>query len=160
MEIAVQMGEIQVTRAPNILKAVGIGSCIVLTLYDSTNRIGGLAHILLPSIGYSTDMSYPSRFADYAVGALIDRMRSFGADVDSLDARIFGGANMFPDAVCPDSNLDIGKKNLNVVLNELKSAGIAVVAESVGGSTGRTVVFDTGEGSVSVRETPLVRMDY
>ena len=160
MEIAVGMGEIQVTQAPTTLKAIGIGSCIALTLYDSQSRIGGLAHILLPSISESTDMAYPNRFADCAVGALIDKMHSRGADVDNIEAKVFGGANMFPDAVSPNSSLDIGKRNLKAVFKELKRLGIEVVATSVGGHVGRTVVFDTEEGSVLVRSTPLMCWDY
>jgi chemotaxis protein CheD len=159
MEIMVGMGEIQATRAPAMLKAIGVGSCIALALYDSHTRIGGLAHILLPSINESTDLSCPNKFADHAVGALMDKMRSCGADVENVEAKVFGGANMFPDTVSPDSSLDIGRKNLQAVLNELKRLGIAVVDKSVGGNVSRTVVFDTGEGAVSVRNTPILCVD-
>ena len=160
MEIAVGMGEIQVTGAPNLLKAVGIGSCIALTLYDSHTRIGGLAHILLPSIDESIDRSYPTRFADFAVNALLSEMQEYGADIDSIEAKVFGGANMFPDSVSPDSSLDIGRRNLLAVLKELGSLGIEVAAKNVGGHVGRTVIFDTAQGSVLVRTTPLLCMDY
>ncbi len=34
MESTVGMGEIMVAESPNLLRAVGIGSCIAVTLYD------------------------------------------------------------------------------------------------------------------------------
>lgn len=42
------MGEGIVAKEPCIISSVGIGSCVVVTLYDTQQCIGGMAHIMLP----------------------------------------------------------------------------------------------------------------
>jgi len=42
------MGEGVVTREPHIISSSGLGSCVVVTIYDTKHKIGGLAHIMLP----------------------------------------------------------------------------------------------------------------
>ncbi len=97
MEIAVGMGEIEVTESAHLLGAVGIGSCVAVALYDSYTRIGGLAHIVLPYMEEAHDNSHPARFADVAIGMMIDEMKRRGARIQNIGAKIFGGANMFPE---------------------------------------------------------------
>lgn len=46
--ISICMGEGVVARTPGVIISEGIGSCVVLTLYDTILRIGGMAHIMLP----------------------------------------------------------------------------------------------------------------
>jgi chemotaxis protein CheD len=43
------MGEGVIARASGILISEGIGSCVVVTLYDPRQKIGGMAHIMLPT---------------------------------------------------------------------------------------------------------------
>jgi chemotaxis receptor (MCP) glutamine deamidase CheD len=42
------VGEGVVRRAPVVFSSVGLGSCVVVTLYDAKRCVGGLAHIMLP----------------------------------------------------------------------------------------------------------------
>ncbi|OGP49697.1 MAG: hypothetical protein A2Y79_05265 [Deltaproteobacteria bacterium RBG_13_43_22] len=42
------VGEGVVSRSPAVFSSVGLGSCVVVTLYDTKRGIGGLAHIMLP----------------------------------------------------------------------------------------------------------------
>jgi len=48
--------------------------------------------------------------------------------------------------------IQIGEENITAARAELKALGIPIVAESVGGSRGRTILFDVTDGSVSVRD--------
>jgi len=45
----VGMGEIKVARNPSTLTCLGLGSCVVLIIYDEGEKAGGIAHIMLPS---------------------------------------------------------------------------------------------------------------
>jgi chemotaxis protein CheD len=151
MEIAVGMGEIKVAESPNLLKAVGIGSCVAVALYDREKRIGGLAHVMLPCFEEAHDKSNPTKFTDIAIAMMIDEMKRQGAGPQNMTAKIFGGANMFPEIISSDSAMDIGKRNFEAARQELERLDIQIIAEEVGDHIGRTVLFDTRDGSVVVR---------
>lgn len=155
MEIQVRMGEVKVAGPPALLKAVGIGSCVAVALYDSSLRMGSLVHVVLPYINESHDRSNPARFADVAIGMMIDKMKGVGSLTHNIKAKIFGGGNMFPETISPDSDMDIGKKNLLAVREELKRFNIGIAAEDVRGDIGRTVLLDTSDGSVVSRNCLL-----
>ena len=160
MEIAVGMGEIKVSENPNILTAIGIGSCVAVALWDRDTRIGGLAHIVLPYIEEAHDKSHPTKFTDVAIHAMIDEMNERGAKIQNIRAKIFGGANMFPDIIFFNSPMDIGNRNISAVIQELKRHNIEIIAEEVGDHTGRTVLFDTKDGSVLVKTANLEERRY
>jgi chemotaxis protein CheD len=54
--LEIRVGEGIVARTPEIITSSGLGSCIVVTLYDLRQKIGGMAHIILP---YSTNPPLP-----------------------------------------------------------------------------------------------------
>jgi chemotaxis protein CheD len=160
IEITVGIGEIKVTESPHILRIVGLGSCIAVVLYDSSTRIGGLAHVMLPLIEESHDKSNPTRFSDIAVAMMIEEMERRGARTQEIKAKIFGGSNMFPEIIFSNSSMDIGKKNVLAVKEELKKFNIQIAASDVGDHLGRTVLFDTGDGSVIVKTAHLEWRKY
>ncbi len=151
MESTVGMGEIMVAESPNLLRSVGIGSCIAVTLYDRDTTIGGLAHIVLPCIEEAHNKSHPARFSDVAIGMMIDEMKTQGARIQNIRAKIFGGANMFPEIISSDSTMDIGRRNISAVREELEKHNIEIIAEEVGDHIGRTVLFNTDDGSVVIK---------
>ena len=150
MELKVAMGELMVAESPCLLKTVGIGSCVAVTLYDKDAAIGGLAHIMLPCIKEANDKSNPSRFSDVAINTMIDTMKKQGACIQDIKAKLFGGANMFPGIITSGSTMDIGNRNILTVRQELEKYNIKIIAEEVGGSIGRSAVFDTKDGSVLI----------
>lgn len=153
MELTVRMGEITVTKPPYLLKTTGIGSCIAVTLYDRETTMGSLAHIMLPCAEDALGDSPATAFADAAIEMMIERMKRNGASLRNAEAKIFGGANMFPKVIPYDSAVDVGMRNISAVRNELTRHGIDIVAEEVGAFVGRTVLFDTCDGSVIVKTT-------
>lgn len=160
VELTVGMGEVMVAESPHLLRAVGIGSCIAVALYDRASAIGGLAHIMLPRIAEALDKSYPARYTDAAVVMMVDEMRKRCESIRHLKAKVFGGANMFSEIISPDSTMDIGRRNITAVRDELKKHGIEIVAEDVGDHVGRSVLFDTRDGSVVVRTVNIGEKKY
>ena len=144
---SVRMGEIAVASGDgDELVALGLGSCIGLTLIDRSSGVAGLAHVVLPeSREGSTELG---KFADLAVPELIDRVRQASATRGRLEAVIAGGARMFELG----SELDIGARNEAAVRAALSQARITVVAAATGGHRGRTVRVLAGDGTVTVRE--------
>ncbi len=160
MESTVGMGEIMVAESPNLLRSVGIGSCIAVTLYDRDTTIGGLAHIMLPCVEEALNKSHPARFIDAAIGMMINQMKRRGARIQDVKAKIFGGANMFPEIISADSTMNIGRRNISAVREELEKHNIDIIAEEVGDHIGRSLLFDTSDGSVVVKTAHNGRKKY
>jgi chemotaxis protein CheD len=147
--LVVRVGELMVTEAPARLAAIALGSCVGIVLYDDTMRIGGLAHVLLPSQGMSRIKGEPGRFAQTAVPALIERLIARGARVPSIGARLIGGASMFT-SLTPPGTIQMGERNVVAAREALHRNGIRLTGEAVGGDYGRTVDFDLESGRVTV----------
>ena len=144
----VKIGEARVAVGDGVLFAIGLGSCVAVILYDEPNRIGGLAHVMLPV--KTREHPLPGRYAPLAVEYLIASMVEAGAQPENLFARIVGGAAMFRD-VLPAEGARLGDRNVEAVKAALAKASVPLRGEEVGGGNGRSVYFDAGEGSVLIR---------
>jgi len=146
------MGELAVSsQAGIVLVALGLGSCIGLVLLDNARPIAGLVHIVLPDSNGDRE-SPVGKFADRAVPALIERMKSAGATVTRLEAILVGGAHMFSLGGGSDSTLNIGKRNEVATRAALELARIPVRVTDTGGTTGRTVRVEVDSGRVLVKQ--------
>jgi chemotaxis protein CheD len=76
-------------------------------------------------------------------------MEEHGAKREDLEAKLIGGANMFPSFILGTD--DIGKENVLSAKDKLKKEGIRIVGECVGGSQGRSVEFSPTTGVVTVK---------
>src|SRR5262249_58279330 len=77
-EIRVRVADYAVA-ATGTITTIGLGSCVAITLYDAAARVGGLAHVLLPSETLSRDRSNPAKFAVTVVPLLVSEMAKLGA---------------------------------------------------------------------------------
>ena len=146
--VIVRVSEAIVTEAPATLVALALGSCVAIALYDPSTRIGGMSHVLLPSQSMGR-VGAPSRYAQSAVPALVERMIARGARVPSMVARLIGGASMVASLTTPGT-IQMGERNLLAAREALHRHGIRLVGEAVGGDFGRTAEFDLTTGIVSV----------
>jgi chemotaxis protein CheD len=143
--IPVGMGEMKIARSPETLAVYGIGSCVIVTVYDAKNKLGGIAHIMLPdSTGLDKKTINPVKFADLAIPCLIKALREEGACMDNLTAKIIGGSEMFPPP--EDFENNIGRDNTQAAKNALKKSNLPLIAEDIGGRRGRSVEFDLESG--------------
>jgi len=169
------MGDMAVIEGPHNLITSGVGSCLVVTLYDPKLQIGALAHTMLPLSPTqnadnktplsrnSSSESLPSqqaclvaeqvsakvkdtKYINVAIDEMLQRMQTQGSEREDLEAKLIGGANMFPSF---DS--DIGRDNVLGAKEKLKAKGIRIVGECVGGSQGRSVEFSPTTGVVTVK---------
>jgi chemotaxis protein CheD len=146
MERELKMAEIIVTADPDdVVTAVGVGSCLLISLYDRRLRIGGLAHAVLPS-PLAEDGRRDTRYVEPAIKMTMERMGALGARIASMEAKLVGGANMFPGL-----DDEVGAGNVSEARAALDRLGVPVVAEAVGGSIGRSVEFSVASGYVIVR---------
>ncbi len=145
----VGIAEMAVAGSPETITTLGLGSCVGIVLYDRIHKIGGLAHVLLPTSPTGEAVNI-AKYADTAVDELVRRMTASGANPRLLTAKIAGGAHMF-GATEQSDVMQVGKRNVEHSRIALEKNAIAVLAEDVGGTNGRTIVLDCETGSLTVR---------
>lgn len=146
----VRVADLRTGRADDVLVTVGLGSCVAILLHDAEARVGGLAHVLLPSPALTRPDGNPAKFPQSAVPRLLELMVADGARLERITSRLAGGASMFA-ALAPPGTIQMGERNLAAARQALSSNGLRLVGEAVGGDFGRTVRFRVGDGSVEVR---------
>ncbi|MFW5646064.1 MAG: chemotaxis protein CheD [Acetivibrio ethanolgignens] len=144
--IKVGMADYNICKAPDAITTLGLGSCVGIALYDSTRKIAGLAHSMLPDSTLVRNNNNIAKFADTGIDACIDMMVKKGASRIGLTAKIAGGAQMFAFGSNNDM-LRIGERNVEATKKKLKELGIRILAEDTGKNYGRTIEFypETGE---------------
>jgi chemotaxis protein CheD len=148
-ELVVRVADLRVGTADDILVTQGLGSCVAILLHDAEARIGGLAHVLLPSPALGRPDANPAKFPQSAVPHLIELMVADGAQPRRISARLAGGASMFA-ALSPPGTVQMGERNLVAARQVLRQHGVPLVGEAVGGDFGRTVRLSVRDGRVEV----------
>lgn len=148
-EIVVRVADLQVGTSSEVLVTIGLGSCVAIVLHDAAARVGGLAHVLLPSPGLTRPDGNPAKFPQTAVPRLLELMTSSGASPRRITARLAGGASMFAALSAPGT-IQMGERNVVASRQVLNAHGIPLVAEAVGGDYGRTVRLRVACGTVEV----------
>ncbi len=146
----VAISEIKAARAPDVLVAYGLGSCLGLCLYDPVLRIGGMAHTLLPAHRPGADPLRPGKFVDSALHHLLAILLGMGAKHGRLVAKLAGGANMFEALGAPGRD-HVGARNIHAARSVLKNLDLPLIAEESGGGWGRTAEFLLASGEMRVR---------
>ena len=118
-----------------------VGSGVCVCLWDSVRGIGGANHIMLAQ--GPEDNENATRYANVANPMLLKRMLDLGAEINTLEARIFGGS--MPKVTFGDKT-HMGELNVQAVTHFLRMNGIRLVENEVGGTRGRKVVFHTDDG--------------
>jgi chemotaxis protein CheD len=88
--VKVLPGEYYVSLEDMMITTV-LGSCIAACIWDSKARAGGMNHFMLPE-GDSNDGG--GRYGSYAMELLINQLLKAGARRESMQAKIFGGAQV------------------------------------------------------------------
>jgi chemotaxis protein CheD len=148
-DFVVGIADMAVAKAPHTITTLGLGSCVGIVLYDKIHKIGGLAHVLLPNAPTSGDTNL-AKYADTAAKELLRRLIKLGASSSLIVGKLAGGAHMFA-GVEQVNVMQIGKRNVEQSLLALARCSIAIIAQDVGGSSGRTIVLDCETGALTIR---------
>lgn len=143
--IKVLPGEYYATGS-EIMIVTLLGSCVAACLRDSRAKVGGMNHFLLPHDN-SQDAKSGARFGAYAMEVLVNALLGMGAHRDTLEAKVFGGANV----VRSMTSSTVGQDNGVFVLDFLKQEGIRIVAEDLGGERPRRVHYFPRTGQAMVK---------
>ena len=145
--IKVGMADLKTCLPPDGITTLGLGSCVGIALRDEGNKVGGLAHIMLPdSTSIRNGSLNVAKFADTGIDELVSQMVALGARPSRLVAKIAGGATMFQFQSSSPA-LQVGERNAQAVKEKLAQLKIPILAEDLGANYGRTVIFypETGD---------------
>lgn len=153
-ELMVDMGKYIVSKSPDVLVSLGLGSCVGVVIFDAPNKIGGLAHVMLPSVPddkrNAGDEFNLDKFADIAIPKMLDEIKKKGGKSENFKAKMAGGAHMFKSLELSES-MDIGKRNAEIIHKLLSNEKIPILSEETGGSVGRTVHFNLDSGIYNIK---------
>lgn len=152
---SIGVAQLDVDGDPAILRTI-LGSCVGICIYDRIKKIGGMAHILLPS---QVKGGKPEKYADTAVPMLVELMLRKGCRKEFMSAKIVGGAKMFKF----ETNINlgqIGERNVEAARDALQGKEIPVVVEDTGGSIGRVLDFNLNDGSIKVKAAGKEKIYY
>lgn len=148
--VKVGMADLKAVKYPDNLTTLGLGSCIGVTLYDTSTKVSGMAHFMLPDSKQIKNNENKAKFGDTAIEELVKQMIKLGANKNKLVAKIAGGAQMFAFGGKNDL-MRIGERNAIAAKEKLKSLGIRLMAEDIGSNYGRTIEFMSENGDLRVK---------
>jgi chemotaxis protein CheD len=156
--VIVNVSDAKASNDPGtVLVTHSLGSCIGVSLYDATSKIGGMLHYQLPDSKQDPERAKekPLMFADTGMKLLLDKLVSMGGNRKLMTIKICGGAAM---DIGP-KGFDIGKRNYLAIRKVLWRNGMFIDAEDVGGSSPRNMYLIIENGDVTVKsdnvEKPL-----
>ena len=136
--ITVPMGRSAIASASELLRTVGLGSCVAIIIFAPAQQLAALAHCMLTCADERGGDD--AKYVETAVPALLNALRAAGAQAPYA-AVLVGGASMFP-GVDASFVRDIAGDNLRSARVALHDAGVPVRAADVGGHVGRSVLVD------------------
>lgn len=145
--VLVGLAEVHAINGAAMLTCLGLGSCIGVCALDPVANVSGMAHIMLPSFSPDMPIGKPAAFADTGIPELIATMEKLGAERDRMLVAVAGGASTKVGLV----EWDLGRKNAEAVIDQIRNMGIRCVAADIGGNIGRTVIMLSESGHVVVR---------
>ena len=147
-KITVGIADMKIAQGSGILITYALGSCIGLCFHDPRLKLGALLHIMLP-MNMETGRKNPMKYADTGIRETLRQLEAKGASKSRMTVKIAGGAKMFE---VNGGNLgNIGQRNIESVHLILRKEGIRLMAEDVGGTVARTLLFDVVSGQGCIR---------
>ena len=141
--VKVLPGEYFVSTDDMVLMTV-LGSCISACIWDGRVRAGGMNHFMLPDGDASDGFG---RYGSYAMELLINEMLKRGARRESMQAKVFGGAQVMAGF----TSMNVGERNTKFVLDYLATERIPVVSQDVLDRHPRKVCFFPVTGKALVK---------
>lgn len=142
-KVKVGLDEPRMAKGSELLVCEGVGSGIVLCLFDPKKQIGAMAHVLLK--GTPADGDLPKfRYSDVAVQALLEFA---GLAPESTMAVLVGGAHMFAP-----TDFSAGGAIADAMRNELSNLAIPILLDETGGTVNRSVQVSISRSQIEIRD--------
>jgi len=147
-------GEMHLADRPAIVQTV-LGSCISVTLFTHRFALGSICHGLLPRCSGKTKCegtcTEAFKYVECSINAMIEKFRRVGIGISEIDAKVFGGADMFDIRETGKVAKTVGFQNITTAFRVMQQEGIRIVARDVGGTHGRKILFYPHTGEVLMK---------
>ncbi|MBT3980590.1 MAG: chemotaxis-specific protein-glutamate methyltransferase CheB [Bacteriovoracaceae bacterium] len=120
-----------------------VSSCVVVSIFDTEKKYGGICHISLGSSSAEKD----HKTAEFLIKALLREFKDGGSRPEALEAKIVGGCDSLRFTEFHPS-----QDNINSTIEVLKRYNLKVVANSTGGSCSVDIKFYPTTGEIRTRE--------
>ena len=145
----VALGEIIFTDHPETYNLLGIGTCVIVYLFDIKNHRYMMAHCVLPRYeekrANSINENY-GKYTDFAIRLMVERLTKNGSSKHDIKAKIVGGGQIYED------HFKIGEKNIESAKNTLAAEKVELLGEDLGGSIGRSILRFNSDGTILIRK--------
>ncbi|WMJ78621.1 MULTISPECIES: chemotaxis protein CheD [unclassified Sedimentibacter] len=148
-EVSVGISDMKIVTSPKGLISYALGSCVGICIIDKAAQLAGMAHIMLPYKNNSNETN-KFKYADTGITEMVTQMEQLGAKRARMIAKIAGGAKMF-DIKSNSSLGSIGERNIGASKETLRVLNIRLFAEDVGKNYGRTIIFDSTTGYLTIK---------
>lgn len=148
--LVVGVADMVVSNDPGAeLVTYSLGSCLGITVYDPTKKVGGLLHVMLPdsSIDAVKAASSPFMFVDTGVPRLFQAVYHLGAERGRLTIKVAGGAQLLDEK----GVFNIGERNQQALITLLRRNGYAIQVSDVGGLSSRTMRLNLTTGKIAIK---------
>lgn len=142
---SVGLGQILVLEDKGCVRCNEIGSTVALVAYIPEDKIGGVAHIVLPE---GTDSGHAARYANRAPQALVEALCGKQGNKQILFAYVGGSQVLHGQG--SESWSDLGARNVLAIEQQLQSMDATVVATDTGGAYGRSLTLDVSTGALTI----------
>lgn len=146
-KIYLKPGELVIMDEPMIVTTV-LGSCISVTMFHPQTGTAAICHAMMPS-GYG---SLSFKYVDTSIHHMVKCFVHRKIQLDKIQVKFFGGADMFKSDDSISHNPTVGRQNITVTASCMKEYGLVPAASDVGGMQGRKLVFRTDTGIVFLKK--------
>ena len=152
--VHLKAGEMHCSDKPEIVVTV-LGSCLSVVFYSPRLGLGGICHGMLPSCGKRgncrADCPQKFTFVDCSIRHMVKFYGRRGVTRGELEVKCFGGADMFSRQIEKPGLLSVGRQNCAVAETIIRSEGLTLCKQDVGGLQGRKIYFYTHTGEVLLK---------
>ena len=131
-----------------------LGSCVAIVLTDPRRTVGAMCHVVHagpPLRGTPESTAH----GDAALGSMFALLRARGIEPRLCQAWVYGGGNMFPGLVGPQSTQgNVGATNAAWAEAALAHYGIRVLGGDLGGNVYRRLRWTVGADAPELEAMP------
>lgn len=126
-----------------------LGSCVAITLWNPSRRIGGMCHFLLPNRARAPGMPRDGRFGEESLEMLVEALTKAGTKPQDYTVHLYGGADTMPDT--QGIKLNVGERNIEQGWTLIDHYGFNLENVDVGDHVPRIVSMTFHDGEVVMR---------
>ena len=126
-----------------------LGSCLAVTLWHPTRKLGGMCHFLLPTRQRKPGEPLDGRYGDEALEAMVALLRAVRTEPSEYQAHLYGGADTMPEGTSLKFN--VGERNIEQGFSLVDRYGFEISGVDVGEDVPRTVTLTLETGLVDMR---------